>query len=275
MGKPVTLGVSPSPTGLAGSGVQTNDAGVATFADNIVIPGTALGDRQIRARVTDGVTQVSADSATFRLVNDLKACQGNRCENRFTILNNQQKFFNVITAGNGVFFDTNRNVILRSQQFATSTFGGTCAGRSYVSQGSEAVPQGTGATDSQPRTTMVIVISKDVLKAGGVTSRNAASFNACIGATWIGPGTEGPWITKTGTPTAQKVGTEWWGVAGDCSQFPANSPNPCVALKTKQVADLQAYLGPNVNASQFMKDSDLAIVIRKAAPWDGKGAVFK
>ena len=41
---------------------------------------------------------------------------------------------------------------------------------------------------------------------------------------------------------AQKVDGVWFGIADDCTKFAANSANPCVALKTKQVADVQTYL---------------------------------
>ncbi len=83
---------------------------------------------------------------------------------------------------------------------------------------------------------------------------------------------------QDGTAPAQNVDGVWFGVADDCTKFAANSANPCVALKTKQVADVQTYLnglGYTINVSQFMKDSDLAIVIRKASPWDGKGIILK
>ena len=82
------------------------------------------------------------------------------------------------------------------------------------------------------------------------------------------------WTTKTGTRRGAEGHGVWYGIADDCTKFSANSANPCVALKTKQVADVQTYLnglGYTINVSQFMKDSDLAIVIRKAVALGRQG----
>ena len=264
----VTIGIN---TAVLGLGTATTTSGVADFGNGLTI--NALGSRTLSARAA-AIVAASDESASFRLVNDLKACGNTKCETKFGVTN--QNFINVINAGNGQFDTGGRNVILRSQGQVAGDF--SCAGAAYLGSGSEAVTQGTGSVDSKPKTTMVLIISKDYIKSQGLTSRNAASFNACVGATFIGPGTEAAWTTKTGTPAAQKVTGVWYGIADDCTKFAANSANPCVALKTKQVADVQAYLnglGYTINVSQFMKDSDLAIVIRKASPWDGKGIILK
>ena len=111
-------------------------------------------------------------------MNDLKGRQNTRCEIKYTITG--QNAFNVLTATDGLFFDTanNRNVLLRSQVVDLFT---QCAG-TLLGHGSEAIPDGTGGAASKPITTMVIVISKDVMKSQNLTSRNASSFNACVGA---------------------------------------------------------------------------------------------
>ena len=108
-GKTVTVGVTPAFTGLATSPtIQTNNSGIATFKDNVIIPGTGLGDRQLSAQVTDGATQVPRDSGHFRLVNDLKACGNTKCETKFGVTN--QNFINVINAGDGQFDTGGRDV---------------------------------------------------------------------------------------------------------------------------------------------------------------------
>ena len=59
-----------------------------------------------------------------------------------------------------------------------------------------------------------------------------------------------------------------------CPAGPVTS-NPCVAVKSKQAIDVQNYFGwTAAYTAQFMKDSDLAVIIRKSSPWDGKGGVY-
>jgi hypothetical protein len=46
-------------------------------------------------------------------------------------------------------------------------------------------------------------------------------------------------------------------------------------LKTKQAIDVQNYFKWDAKTTAFyMKDSDLAVIIRKGFPWDGKGGVY-
>ena len=128
---------------------------------------------------------------------------------------------------------------------------------------------------------MLIVIPKAVLKAN--TSRNAASFNVCIGATWLGSGTpttaQLTWnLNSKGklVPAVHEGTTNvYWGVATNCSALPPNDPRPCVAVRSKQAIDVQNYFGwTPAQVATYMKDSDLGIIIRKNFPWDGKGGVY-
>ena len=212
----VSLGIAPLATGL-GPNVNTFN-GIADFGNGRII--NALGSRNLTARATTGSNPTDT-SASFLLVNDLRACDDQRCENKMD--NPQQKSFNLITTGND-FFTGPTNVILRSQFLGTGEFTGTskCGiinPNNFLGQGAEAVPQGAGVTGTAPETNMLIVIRKDTLKEK--TSRNATSYNVCIGATPL-PGTTPPaWTTKTGPATL--VSGVYWGVAADCSTFAANT----------------------------------------------------
>ena len=57
---------------------------------------------------------------------------------------------------------------------------------------------------------------------------------------------------------------------------PQKAENPCIILRTKQVATLRTELVNNQGTSPAAfnalgaKDSDIMIVVRKPWPWDGK-----
>jgi hypothetical protein len=290
-GKTVTVGVTPSVSGL-GSPAPTSNSGVATFADDLVITGDPLplGDRTLSARATDGTTQVTGDSGTFRLVNDLKACDQKRCENTASVNNagGNQKAFNFITttSDGGFFVSGSVNVLLASQFLDGDVFttAPRCGAGTVVGMGSEAIVAGAGILSTQPTTTMLIVIPKETLLAGGLTSRAASSFPLCVGATWVNTTTPVAWTARGGKkgiidskedPAGSKT---FWGFVLDCSQLPANTPtsNPCADLRTKNTTAVENYFGwTPERTAQVMRDSDLAFVIRMGFPWDGKGAVYR
>ena len=103
---------------------------------------------------------------------------------------------------------------------------------------------------------------------------------------WIGDGTPSPWLAKSslkkGAPLVAATqdpnnANVYWGYLPECSDLTAaqRETNPCISLLTKQAATLRAAVVPNImSASDFttlgMKDADIAIVISKPFPWDGK-----
>jgi hypothetical protein len=62
----------------------------------------------------------------------------------------------------------------------------------------------------------------------------------------------------------------YWGWVPNCGTVPAD--NPCVALKTKNANQLQAALGLSKREFNLLgfQSSDLALVVSKPWPWDGK-----
>ena len=139
---------------------------------------------------------------------------------------------------------------------------------------------------------MLMIIPKNTLKFYGVTSRGTPSFNVCLGTLYLGNGTTGTygtrhakWNTINGlaferqdTPTPDGD-TYWryWGTPANCGASGLTASDPCIYLRTKQKADITALITQGIlsaGADANMRDSDLAIVIKKPNPWDGKGGVY-
>ncbi len=242
--------------------------------------------QRLKAATANGASGLSQ---VFLLAPDARACNGQRCENTASAGAQgagNQKSFNVLTTAvtDGFFVQGTTNVRLTSQFLPGGTFttSNRCGAGQVVGQGSEAIVAGAGIVSTRPTTTMLIVIPKETLLAQGLTSRGASSFPLCVGATWVDTGTPIAWTAKGGkkgtTPAKEDPSGSktYWGFALDCSDLPANSPNPCADLRTKNTTAVETYFGWDpATTAQFMRDSDLAFVIRMGFPWDGKGAVYK
>lgn len=271
----ITLSMATAGTGSGFGSVNTNN-GVADFGNSPKI--TTLGLAQLRA-ASGAVTP--AISNEFVVAIDLKACDAGFCDGSGTSGN--QKGYNQITTGNDFYNPGVTNVILRTQFLTSTAFSnasGGCGTQALVGQGQEAQSEGAGLATTAPATTMLIVISKDVLKSAGLTSRNVQSFNMCVGATWIAAGEATAWTAKkpvgNGTQPAVLNGGVYWGLALDCSALPAGSANPCIALRTKQAINVQNYFHWTAKQTAlYVKDSDLAFIVRKNSPWDGKAGIYK
>jgi hypothetical protein len=243
-----------------------NSSGVASFGETLKIGST--GPATLHA--TAGTA--SAD-ATIQIVFELKACTGQSCKNSVDNgAKNIQRAVNTITTSTGDFFAGGANVRLATSFFNTN---GECGVSTFVGQGTEAKVEGTlGSTT--PSTTMLLIIPKRSLQAFGVASRNADSFDVCVGVTSLQTGTPA-W---TGKGAVTQIGNVFWGTVADCSTFPSGSSNPCAAVKTKNVGDVVAYynsIGDSATAASIpslMTNSDLAIIIHKGFPWDGKAGIY-
>jgi hypothetical protein len=244
-----------------------NSSGVASFGELLKI-GT-IGTPVLHA--TAGTA--SAD-AQIQIVFELKACTGQSCKNSVDNgAKNIQRAVNTITTSTGDFFAGGANVRLATSFFNTA---GECGVSTFVGQGTEAKVEGSlGST--QPSTTMLLIIPKRSLQAFGVASRNADSFNVCVGVTSLQTGTPA-WTGKG--PVTSSDGVVFWGTVADCSTFPSGTTNPCAAVKSKNVGDVVAYynsihdLATAASIPSLMSNSDLAIVIHKGFPWDGKAGIY-
>jgi len=254
--------------------VSPDASGIASFGDALTI--SQVGPATVRAS-TSATTFV--DATPIQIVYDLKACDAGSCKN--SVDNGQknvQRAVNTITTG-GDFYTGTTNVILTTSFFDTTPFQGECGVSTFIGMGTEAKLEGTGVGSTAPTTTMLLLIPKKSLLAFGVSARSAASFQVCLGADRLDGGTD-PWIAKNAAGVlvpAVLDGTTYWGNAADCSAFTAGSSNPCAALNTKNVGDVQAYftsIGDTATAASIpslMGNSDLAVIVRQSYPWDQKG----
>ncbi len=276
----VAINLTGTNTQLGSASLDPN--GVASFGDTLVL--TTLGP----AGLTASVGTATADSTGFQIVYDLKACDAQSCKNSASNgLKNLQRAVNTITTSpSGDFFNGSNNVLLTTQFLASSTFDGKCSSTPIIGQGTEAKVEGAGITTTQPTTTMLLILPKRTLQALGVSSRSAASFNVCLGATRLDGVASSPWTAEDATgafaPATQDVADPnlYWGLAADCTRFTAGSTDPCAAVKTKNVSEVQAYftsIGDTATAASIpliMANSDLAIVVRTVYPWDGKTGLY-
>jgi hypothetical protein len=265
-----------SPVWTATTGTGAPD-GVADFLNQPTI--TALGGFKLRATTPGASDGVSNNQS--RIVESLTACNDQLCNNQFNAAN--VRSYGKITT-NSDFFDTGlqTNTILNTAivPLSSGAFDNKCATRPFT-DGSDLRVQGVGLGTTTPTTYMLLVIPKETIKKAGITSRNAASFNVCLGALWIDPDPGHSivkWKTKSGA-LANNVDpndpNRYWGVPGDCGAATLTATDPCIVLRTKQAADVKAYLGlSTTQINDLMKDSDLAIIIKKPFPWDGRGGAF-
>lgn len=271
-GTTVTLGTNPSSSGL---GSATTDAGVADFDDQPVI--SSLGNFRLKA--ASGSASVLSEQRT--IVSDLAACDEQDCEN---LADNGggtklQRAFGLIRTG-GDFYDPGQSNVLLTTTFDAVLGGDFQCGSSVIGDWTTLEVQGGGIVQTAPDTDMLLVIPKDTLKEFRITNRGTSNFSVCLGAKWIGSGDPTAWTAqggKKGPGVASQLRSDgrYWGTPADCGTAYLSPTDPCVALRTKQAADIQAYFGMSAaEVAAIMNDADLAIIIRKDFPWDGKGAIY-
>ncbi len=157
-----------------------------------------------------------------------------------------------------------------------------------VGQTTEMKVTGNGVSATSPNFSMVLLYPKDTIKAAGYTSRGPNAYNICLGAKYLGTTPATAWKAKTSLTNgtlkdAVNDGTGvYWGYVPECSAIQASNlsaalkaQNPCISLRTKQAATLKAAVVPEIMSLQDfntlgMKDADIAIVLSKPWPWDGK-----
>ncbi len=277
----VDVTVSSSAGTLSGTGVRSTAGGTpgiapygeASFGDLSITP---IGTYTLGAAAT-GIS--SATSRSFEIVADLALCAGSACKNtgRFVSSTVPQLTYGTISTGT----DFDQEVVLTTQ-FLDSTAASQCTdddlvfARSTEVRVQEVSENGSGVSAATPSFVVTLIYPKTTLQNLGLASRNADGFNVCLGATYLGEDTTPtPWqAMQTATVAtlvdATLVDGTYWGWVPDCSAVA--SDNPCAALKTKNAGQLQAALGLTKRefAQLGFQSSDLAVVISKPWPWDGK-----
>ncbi len=266
-------------------GGTATSSGVASFGSTLTIPGSFTGTTSLFA-VASGFPSASTTSASFQIVNDLEPCAGTACNN-LAATGTQSTYGSIVPGGTSL-----DGVTLTTQFLSTSV--AKCVGQgAQVGATTDISVQGFGVSSSRPKFTVAFIIPKATLQALHITSRNASSFNLCLGTTWQGGG-EGPgspdatstvpvWRQKQITkhvPLLAQADTApspdvYWGWLPDCSRW-LSSTNPCITEKTKSAHELKEAL--RLSNAEFaalgFHDGDLAIVWTTQTPWDGKGSIF-
>ena len=281
-----------SPIGTANS----NANGVASFPAISLISPALLSYTLIATKTTvigTAPTPTTKTSNSFTVVSDLEACVDQACGNLATggVSGKPQKTLGRITTGND--FDDGGNNVVLTTQFDNWTGGRCSTPKGTLGQTTEVRVQGGGVSPTSPNFSVTLDFPKDTIKKDGLTARSADSFDVCLGATWLNGTSPSPWKAKnlaTGAlvdalpetgPGANPLAT---GAGSRCAPrsrrarlTPAQkAANPCVILKTKQVATLKAELvtKQQMPLAEFnalgAKDSDVMIVVSKPWPWDGK-----
>jgi hypothetical protein len=309
-------GVNVTITKTAGGGTLSGTTSVSTAGGT---PGVApFGEASFAnlsiGTVTDATLRAAASgtiaaTTDLSIVNDLEACDEQECDNTASNsanagipANKIQKAFGEITT-DADFFDqgsssltissvTTTTNVLFSTQFVDGTqtnqaVCGNTGSSKTIGQATDMVISGVGAADAAPDTTMVLLMPKDTIKAYGVTARSATSFNVCLGATRLTPGAG--WQAKVMTgkkpsglfTTSAGAEGRYWGAPADCGTAGLHPDDPCIGLRTKQVATARAYLVTQKHVmtdAEFnqlgMKDADLMVIVEKTSPWDGKGGLY-
>ena len=213
-----------------------------------------------------------AVSQPFQVVADLAICDDLTCTNRATSTGAapKQTTFTTLTAD----ADMNNQVVLTTQFLPLKETGQCLGGDQTFGQTTEVRVGGSGVSASSPDFKVALIFPKATLQALGLSARNADSFNVCLGAIRLEAG--GGYKAKTTAEGSTQVTTAadgtgvHWGWLANCSAVPAG--NPCITLRTKNAGALKAELGmtnAQFNALGF-QSSDLAIVVSKPWPWDGK-----
>lgn len=276
-GVSVTIGVDPATTLAGTKTVATSSGGspgVAPYGEasfgNLSI--TQYGAYQLTA----AAGALAATSSSFEIVADLSNCTGSTCKNTGRSAGtNLQVTYSSLT---GVA--TFSGVTLTTSFIGDATDAGCSGSADAFGELSEVRVQGGGVTTVQPSFQLAMIIPKGTLQSFAITSRAADSFNMCLGATRLDGGTGG-WDGRAtiGGPIVElsaDVNGIYWGWVADCGTAGLESDDPCVSLKTKNAGALQAELGMTKNEFRQLgfASSDLALVITKPWPWDGK-TIFK
>jgi hypothetical protein len=278
-GVPVTMTSSPdSPTDSTDDldGTKTGSTnGSAAFgttpygeASFSTLSITKFGQYQLTA--TAG--SLTATSASFEIVADLVKCTGSSCKSTGRSAGpNLQITYSSLT---GV--TTFSSVALTTSFIGDATEAGCGGSADAFGELSEVRVQGAGVTTAQPDFQVAVIMPKETLQVLGLTSRAVDTYDVCLGATRLDGGSagwtgrevvEGPLVTLD--PDSDGV---FWGWVADCGTAGLDGDSPCVSLKTKNAGQLQAELGmtkAELRALGFAS-SDLALVIEKPFPWDGK-----
>jgi hypothetical protein len=222
-------------------------------------------------RLTATAGTLAGTSASFEIVADLVKCTGSSCKSTGASAGtNLQITYSSLT---GV---TTLSGVTLTTSFIGDATDAECTGSGF-GELSEVRVQGGDVATAQPAFQLAMIIPKATLQNLNLTSRAADTYNLCLGATRLDDGTEG-WTGRETVDGPLVTLTDpdddgfFWGFVADCGTAGLDADDPCVSLKTKNAGQLQSVLGMTRNEFRALgfASSDLALVIEKPFPWDGK-----
>jgi len=282
------------------------DFGVSPFGEaafttlNLPTLGTyTLGAVGTYPIVNPSVTLTALASSSFEIVAAISTCTGASCKNTGDNDHDSedhfpQKTYGTIKPSEGASSFSN-NVVLTTQ-FADKgasqcTIGAGTDDLLVFGQTTEVRVQNTvpnaegisGISATQPDFRVALLYPYETLQALDITSRGVPSFEVCLGATWLGAAgadETNAWQAKNISSGALEPAVEagesgvYWGWVPDCAALTVEQKvtNPCFELRTKSASQLQSTLGlskGDIKALEY-KSGDLALVVWKPFPWDGK-----
>jgi hypothetical protein len=228
-------------------------------------------------------------SGNFRIVADLQGCAGkSQCKNSA----GNGKGSNAVQYAFGQINSTSTfSSVVLTTQFSAGTDTSNECGTNHTIGDSVELRAAGGTVIPTTNGYMLLIIPKNTLKANGVLSRGTPSFNVCLGAIYLGDtignaygtSTAPAWLGKTTSGSGlvaartelDSAASVWryWGIPADCGTAGLHANDPCIYLRTKQKSAITTLVNQGVlatGADTNMHDADLAIVIRKPNPWDGR-----
>jgi len=309
-----TLSTSPGTTlsgttsGTSATGAGSIPLGEAWFNTLSINSISSAKTDAYNLKATSGATV--GTSAKFRIVSDLAACTGQtKCTNTTSNSNvaTPENSYSLSAATNGTFSDVVQTTNFSSPGLDVDS---QCTERGKLKTIGNAIDvRVIGTTSSsKPTTTMFVTIKQKTLQFYGISARNAAAFNVCLGALYLDGSNTGSQGSASSVPSVvpqhrtwngidakgkSKAATlakdaddlyRWWGTVADCSaSFIVRTFDPCSNLKTKSASAVAAELTrvsgttwttSQVNTRLNYIDGDIGIFITKPFPWDGKGGVY-
>ena len=264
----VPMGGTKSATTASGTpGVETyGEASFGTLSLDV------LGTYSLLA--TSGA--LSATSDEFEIVADLALCDESPCKNTGKFNNGTTPQTTYGTASG----DFDNNVVLTTSFIDLDTGVEYCAGDDLTFGETTEVrvqdAEAGGVTAAEPDFSVALLYPRATLQYLDITSRGVPSFQVCLGATRLDPAAP-IWQAKTSADDATLINATlidgaYWGWVPDCAAVTTLPGNPCIVVRTKDASVLQAALG--LNNADFkklgFKSGDLALVVSKPWPWDGK-----
>ena len=192
---------------LSGTLSATTVGGLAKYT-NLRI--ATVGIYRLVARLDGASPIVTVTSDPFAIANDLQNCTNVTLCTSSASTGNQSSTARITTSST-----TFQNIVLTTTFFDASA--SNCSGFTLVpgTKLTDVSIQSGNVVAAAPVFQVTLIIPKATLQAAGFTQRSANSFDACVGAKWLGtlPDARVPWTTKTGTATGPDADGFYWGLA--------------------------------------------------------------